>query len=75
MRHALQEFKMQNRILRRSQVEAQIGLSRSSIYQMMSEGEFPLPIKLGKRAVGWSEVEINDWLASRQRIEQKLGGQ
>ena len=30
---------MQNRMLRRNQVEAQIGLSRSSIYQMMSEGE------------------------------------
>ena len=75
MHQALQEFKVQNRILRRSQVEEQIGLSRSSIYQMMSEGAFPLPIKLGKRAVGWSEVEINDWLASRQRIEQKFGGQ
>ena len=66
---------MQSRILRRNQVEEQIGLSRSSIYQMMSEGAFPRPIKLGKRAVGWSEVEINDWLASRQRIEQKFGGQ
>ena len=75
MHQALQEFKVQNRILRRSQVEEQIGLSRSSIYQMMSEGAFPRPIKLGKRAVGWSEVEINDWLASRQRIEQKFGGQ
>ena len=66
---------MQNRILRRSQVEERIGLSRSSIYQMISNGEFPLPIKLGKRAVGWSEIEINDWLNSRQRSTHKLGGQ
>jgi len=66
---------MQNRILRRSQVEERIGLSRSSIYQMISDGEFPLPIKLGKRAVGWSEIEINDWLNSRQRSTHKQGGQ
>jgi prophage regulatory protein len=56
---------MQNRILRRHEVESQIGLSRSSIYQMMSDGEFPLPIKLGKRAVGWREQEINKWLSDR----------
>jgi len=30
---------------------------------------------LGKRAVGWSEIEINDWLNSRQRSTHKLGGQ
>ncbi len=65
---------MHNRILRRSQVEEQIGLSRSSIYQMMSDGEFPLPIKLGRRAVGWLETDVHEWLASRQRIDQKLGG-
>ena len=57
---------MQNRILRRHEVESQIGLSRSSIYQMMSDGEFPLPIKLGKRAVGWREQEINKWLSDRK---------
>lgn len=44
---------MQNRILRRHQVQELIGLSRSAIYQMMSEGDFPLPVKLGKRAIGW----------------------
>ena len=60
---------MQNRILRRSQVEAQIGLSRSSIYQMMSEGEFPLPIKLGKRAVGWAQSDIDEWLNNRQQVK------
>lgn len=63
---------MQNRILRRSQVQEQIGLSRSSIYQMMSVGEFPLPIRLGKRAVGWLEADIRAWLESRQRINQKM---
>jgi len=52
-------------ILRRKQVEARVGLRRSSLYQRISEGSFPAPIKLGGRAVGWIEAEITEWLANR----------
>ena len=54
------------RILRRREVEARTGLSRSTIYAQMAEGKFPRPVKLGKRAVGWTEQAISDWLASRE---------
>ena len=64
---------MQNRILRRHEVESQIGLSRSSIYQMMSDGDFPLPIKLGKRAVGWREQDLNEWLSNRESSVRRRG--
>jgi prophage regulatory protein len=56
---------MTKRHLRRPQVEATTGLSRSSIYDMMKKGEFPRPIRIGKRAVAWSESAIADWLATR----------
>ncbi|VVC74848.1 hypothetical protein AQUSIP_01220 [Aquicella siphonis] len=56
-------------ILRRKQVEARTGLSRSTIYSRIAEGSFPRPINLGGgRAVGWIESEINEWLQAR--IEQ-----
>jgi len=56
-------------ILRRKQVEARTGLSRSTIYARIAEGSFPRPIDLGGgRAVGWIESEINEWV--RSRIEQ-----
>jgi prophage regulatory protein len=32
---------------------------------MMADGRFPKPMKLGERAVGWSEAEIAAWLESR----------
>ena len=54
-----------DRILRRPEVEVRTGLSRSTIYEMMAEGTFPRPLRLGKRAVGWTETAIADWLASR----------
>jgi len=60
-------------ILRRKKVEARTGLSRSTIYLRMQEGTFPMPVKLGARAVGWLENEIEAWLASC--IENRDSGQ
>ncbi len=56
---------MEANILRRPQVESRTGYRRSAIYALMAAGDFPKPIKLGPRAVGWLEAEINAWLASR----------
>ena len=50
-------------ILRRHDVEARTGLSRSTIYLRMAQGLFPRAISLGGlRAVGWLESEIDAWL-------------
>ena len=56
---------MSMKIYRRRDVEHLVGLSRSTIYAMMAAGTFPKPIKLGKRAVGWRESDVLDWVASR----------
>jgi prophage regulatory protein len=55
-------------ILRRKQVEKRTGLSRSTIYLRIQNGTFPRPIKLGARAVGWLENEIEAWLTARMEI-------
>ena len=52
---------MQN-ILRLPSVKERTGLSRSTIYALVSKGRFPKQIKLGERAVGWLENDINDWI-------------
>lgn len=62
---------MQNKIYRRPDVEKLVGLSRSTLYAMISEGTFPKPVQLGKRAVGWREVDVLNWLESRP---QNIGG-
>ena len=53
------------KMLRRRQVEARVGLGCSQIYQLMQEGQFPRSVRLGARAVGWIESEIDGWLAAR----------
>lgn len=54
-----------NRILRCKDVMALTGLSRSTLYAMMSEGTFPASVKLSKRAVGWRAAVIQAWLDAR----------
>lgn len=56
---------MTDAILRRPDVERITGLSRSTLYAMIAEGDFPKPVRLGKRAVGWREADISAWLESR----------
>jgi prophage regulatory protein len=51
--------------LRRQAVEGRTGLSRSSIYDRIAAGEFPKPVSLGGRSVGWLESEIIDWQKAR----------
>ena len=53
-------------VLRRRDVEALVGLSRSSIYMMMAQGRFPRPVRVGARAVAWRLTDIQTWLADCQ---------
>lgn len=73
---------MTRRILRRTQLEQKLGLSRSTIYSKIKikfnprrpkefDPTFPKPIRIGSggpsAAVGWYEDEVDAWLESRQR--------
>ena len=58
-------------ILRRKQVEARTGLSRSTIYERVAAGSFPAPVNLGGNNVGWVESEIQDWIAARIQESRK----
>ena len=56
---------MSNIINRLPVVKARTGLSRSSIYLRMKQGQFPRSISLGNRAIGWLESDVNKWLEDR----------
>ena len=53
-----------DRMLRREEVQERSGLSRSAIYRLMREGDFPLPHRVGQRAVRLRESDLEAWLAS-----------
>ena len=54
---------MVKKIYRLPEVMSLTGLSRSSIYLRISVQEFPKPLKIGRRAVGWSEDSLIAWQA------------
>lgn len=58
-----------DRILRLPELKYRIGLSGSHIYAMVSKGTFPHQIKLGPRAAGWLESEVDQWI--EQRIQDR----
>lgn len=67
-------------ILRRKQVEARTGLSRSSIYARLRQNPkrpgdydptFPKPITIGAKSVGWIEAEIDAWLTAQVKKSRK----
>ncbi|MFT3906693.1 MAG: AlpA family phage regulatory protein [Steroidobacteraceae bacterium] len=52
-------------ILRLPDVCKMTGLGRSMIYQLEAERRFPSRIRIGSRAVGWVDAEVQRWLALR----------
>jgi prophage regulatory protein len=67
-------------ILRRKQVEARTGLSRSTIYAKLRpnlkrprdyDPSFPKPVSVGAKAVGWVEEEVEAWLIAQIQKSRK----
>lgn len=56
-------------ILRFGEIERLLRLSKATVYRLIARGEFPRPIKLGPRAVGWRRCEVAEWLDARERTQ------
>lgn len=57
------------------EVRDQVALHPATVYAMIKTGEFPRPIKMGRRSL-WVESEVQAWIASRiedARMGQSMG--
>ncbi len=61
------ELQMPDKIHRLPSALDLTGLCRSSLYNALAKKDFPEPVMLGKRAVGWRESDLMDWVQSRQK--------
>lgn len=58
-------------IIKRKQVETAAALSRSTIYAKLDpnskqyDPDFPKPVQLGAKSVGWYSDEIQNWIDTR----------
>ena len=61
------------KVIRLPEVIERVGMSKPSIYRLMREEVFPNQIRVGIRAVGWIESEIDEWLEEARRIACEAG--
>ncbi|MGB3377452.1 MAG: AlpA family phage regulatory protein [Allopontixanthobacter sediminis] len=60
------------RLLRLSEVKLRVGLGKTMIYEMISQGRFPKPYKITPAAARWSAREIDAWIAAITADAQKV---
>jgi prophage regulatory protein len=53
------------RIIRRHELTDKVGYCLAHIYRLERQDLFPQRIRLGRRAVGWVEEEVEAWLQER----------
>lgn len=58
------------RVLKIHDVLYRCGISRSSVYRLMSKGHFPSQLRLSPegRSVGWLEEDIETWISGRKSV-------
>ncbi|MGX9253614.1 helix-turn-helix transcriptional regulator [Pantoea ananatis] len=56
---------VQERFMRLPEVIHVCGLSRSTIYDLISRDAFPAQISLGGKNVAWAASEVNAWMNER----------
>ena len=52
-------------ILRTGDVLAMLRVGRTTLWEMVRDGRFPQPLRLGARAVGWRAETVTAWIDSR----------
>ena len=60
------------RFLRMDDLREKVGLSRSQIYKLIADGDFPKQNKVGERISVWQESEVEEWMVSKINIEEEL---
>ena len=58
-------------VVRLPEVMRRVGLSKSSIYAMVSAKSFPAPVPIGPRARGWLSSDISQWISQRVAARAK----
>ena len=54
-----------NRFLRMPDLKTKVGLSKSQIYKLIQQDEFPKPIKLGDKIAVWTNSEVEEWMSAK----------
>lgn len=55
------------KIIRTKELSEMLSISRSTIYRLRRKGDFPEPIQLKTKIIGWEVKSIEGWLESLKK--------
>ena len=58
----------QYQFIRLPQVKELTCISKSSIYRLMEEGDFPKQVSLGACSVVWVKSKVEDWCLGKVKV-------
>ena len=56
---------MSTRILRAAAVMDKCGFRRTTLWRLVHEADFPKPIFITGKAIGWREDQVDEWIDAR----------
>ncbi|AHK21119.1 transcriptional regulator [Yersinia similis] len=57
----------ERKLIKIQEVIKRCAISRSTLYRLLSDKRFPVPVLLSKRAIAFYEHEIDTWISERTR--------
>lgn len=63
------------KLFREEEVLLQFGFSRSAMRRAIAEGNFPRPIRLGRRAIAWVDEDLDKWVEARRDAANAVDAQ
>ena len=66
MKQAQQIPRQAQQIIRWPELEATIGLSRTTVWRLERSNEFPKRLQLSARNVGWLRADVDRWIDQRK---------
>ena len=68
------ELSTEGDLISRGEVQRMTSLSTTGIYRLIKEGQFPSPIRVGQKRVGWLRGEIRSWITGRVAARRDPAG-
>ena len=62
---------MSEQLYTRTEIENQFGICANSLRQLVNDGEFPAPIKIGRRLLRWRKSTVDAFIAAQ---DEQLNG-
>ena len=63
------------KLLRLPAVEAMAAMKKSKLYDLVKQGQFPAPVRLGPRSVRWKSTDVQAWIDNLETDATGKGGE